>query len=348
MTKNDPDAPGDGAAPCFLRGTRILTPAGEVPVEELRPGATVFTLGGARRAVAWIGRRRLDLRRHPDPRSIWPVRVRRGAIANGVPARDLLVSPSQGLLLSNLLLPAQALVNGATVLRDGTWQHLDYFAVALDAHDVMLADAAPAESFPEGADRSVLGGGAVMALHPRFAPPAAAAADCALRVAAGPMVEQARRALLVRARVLGHAITREPDLHLLVDGERIEPAGTSGALYRFAIPPGAADIRILSRAGVPAETDPASEDWRRLGVLLGRIGLRTERQMLELSPADPSLSEGFHPPERYGLGTARWTDGHARLPPAPPGLVRIELLLLASQPSWARATPPDAPIHRSA
>jgi hypothetical protein len=334
--------------PCFLRGTHILTDWGNVPVEQLVPGQRAFTLGGGRRRIAWVGSRRLDLSRHPRPQEAWPVRIRRGAIGSGVPERDLLVSPDHALLLNRVLIPAHVLVNGATVLRDPTWQRLDYFHVALETHDVLLAEGAPAESYPDRGSRAAFGADRVLLLHPRFADIPPSLADCAPRALRGPAVQEARQVLLVRARVLGHALTRDPDLHLLIDGTRVNAAGIAGATHRFAIPPGARDIRIVSRASVPAETDSASEDRRRLGVMLSRITLHVDDRTTEIAASAPCLNEGFHPPERIGAQMARWTDGHARLPPLPHAPAQIDLHVLAAQPAWVRVPPPDTPMHRSA
>ncbi len=339
---------GPGAPPCFLRGTRILTASGEVAVEDLAIGMVAATLGGGTRRIVWVGSRRIEPHRHPNPAKTWPVRVRRGALAAGTPARDLLLSPDHALLLNRVLVPAGALINGSTVLQDPSWARLDYFHVALDAHDVLLAEGAPAESFPDRGSRAGFAGERVSVLHPRFAETLPAPGDCAIRTASGPAVQEARCGLLMRARALGHAITREPDLHLLVDGERVNPSGITGPLHRFAIPEHAGDIRIVSRAGVPAETDPGSEDRRRLGVRIGRIAMRAGARTIELAAGDPALREGFHPEERLGGETFRWTDGHARLPPAPPGLSRLDLTVLGAQAAWARAALPDAPVHRSA
>jgi hypothetical protein len=344
----DPEPGAGGGAPCFVRGTRILTPAGEVAVETLAPGTIVVTASGVRRRVIWIGQRRLDLARHPRPLAASPVRITRGAIGNGSPARDLLLSPDHALLINETLIPARALVNGATILADLGWARVDYFHVALDAPDVLLAEAAPAESLPPRAARAAFAGAAVLLLHPDFADPPADAADPRPRAASGAVVREVRRTLLGRARQLGHALTRAPDLHLLADGVRLNPTGLAGSIYRFAIPPGAVDLRIVSRAGIPAETDPDSEDRRRLGVKLGALALRVGDRWREVPAADATLNEGFHPPEGKGGRLWRWTDGHARLPAVPRNLTALDLHVLGAQAAWARAAPPDAPMHRSA
>ncbi|HEX3996164.1 MAG TPA: FG-GAP-like repeat-containing protein, partial [Acetobacteraceae bacterium] len=48
-----------GSPLCFLAGTRIATPSGEVPVERLAAGDRVLTLRGKARRVLWIGQGRV-------------------------------------------------------------------------------------------------------------------------------------------------------------------------------------------------------------------------------------------------------------------------------------------------
>ena len=152
---------------CFVRGTRIAVPDGHELVERLRPGTAVLTAFGEARPVRWIGRRSYAgpfLASNPGAR---PVRVHAGAIADGVPVRDLLVSPRHALFLDGLLVPAEALVNGATITRCGGTASVEYFHVELDGHDVLLAEGCPAESFADIGTRGLFHNAAdFRALHP--------------------------------------------------------------------------------------------------------------------------------------------------------------------------------------
>ncbi|MFC0410609.1 Hint domain-containing protein, partial [Roseomonas elaeocarpi] len=132
--------------PCYARGTRILTDRGEVPVEELREGDRVRVLlgDGGFRPVRWVGHRRVALRHHPMPERARPVRFRAGSLAEGVPHRDLVVSPDHALFLGGVLVHAETLINGATVVQEEVAE-VEYFHVELDAHDVMVAEGAAAE-----------------------------------------------------------------------------------------------------------------------------------------------------------------------------------------------------------
>ncbi len=134
--------------PCFLRGTLIATERGEVTVEELAIGDLVKTMDGGFKPVTWVGKRsylRLFTplnRRH----AVMPIRIAAGALAEGVPARDLHVSPKHALLLNGHLVAPELLVNGTTITRMDL-ERVDYFHVKLEAHDVIFAEGTPAETY---------------------------------------------------------------------------------------------------------------------------------------------------------------------------------------------------------
>ncbi len=145
-------------APCFRAGTRILTTAGEVPVEHLRVGDRVVTLCGRRLApIVWLGHRHIDCSRHPHPDDIWPVRIQAGAIADGVPHRDLWLSPEHAVLLrtaaGTVLVPVRHLLNGATIAQvpvpDVTYWHIE-----LAAHDSVVAAGLAAETYLDTGNRT--------------------------------------------------------------------------------------------------------------------------------------------------------------------------------------------------
>ncbi len=80
-------------ASCFASGTRILTPSGEMNVEELREGDHVITLTEDAVTVIWIGHRKIDLKRHPYPQMVAIlICIRRSALAEHVPRTAILSS----------------------------------------------------------------------------------------------------------------------------------------------------------------------------------------------------------------------------------------------------------------
>jgi hypothetical protein len=302
------------AAPCFAAGTRIATPGGEVPVERLAIGDLVLTAAGDAKPIRWIGQRRLDCDRHPQPELVRPVRIRAGAIGEDRPRRDLVLSPDHALWLpgtggdaANVLIPVKHLIDGATIVQENV-ARAHYFHVELATHDILLAEGLPAESYLDTGNRAQFENGAAqVSLHPDFAPLNWDDA-CAPLCVDGPALAAARRHLLAR-RIAAS------DLHVLVNDRMIRPVYFRGELHLFLLPAGTEEVRIVSRSGV------------RIG------GIVADGKIIALD--SPALAAGFAPPEGEGDELWRRTDGAARLvlPQASPRPFALELVVRDQMPS---------------
>ncbi|GLR68886.1 hypothetical protein GCM10010909_35680 [Acidocella aquatica] len=138
---------------CFYPGTMIATPDGEKAVETLQAGDLVLTADGKSAPVRWMGRQTVSTR-FADPLRVLPIHIKAGALAEGVPARDLLVSPDHALLVDGVLIQAAALVNGVSIFREANVPvTFTYHHVELAGHSLILAENTPAETFVDNVDR---------------------------------------------------------------------------------------------------------------------------------------------------------------------------------------------------
>jgi T5SS/PEP-CTERM-associated repeat protein/uncharacterized repeat protein (TIGR03803 family) len=156
---------GDVAVACFASGTRIATAHGDIRVEDLAIGDTVQTRFSGLARIKWIGHRRIDCRRHPNPRRVWPVRVRAGAFGDGAPCRDLFLSPDHAVFVDDVLIPIRYLTNGSTIVQQPR-DAVTYFHIELERHDVIFAEGLACESYLDTGNRSNFEGDTPVALHP--------------------------------------------------------------------------------------------------------------------------------------------------------------------------------------
>ncbi|GJD34076.1 Hint domain-containing protein [Methylobacterium aerolatum] len=152
VTVDDLKAPGVVSVACFVAGTLIRTPNGDVPVESLAIGDIVSTPAGGR-AVRWIGRRAFSRRFAERSPKVVPVRVRAHALSDGVPYRDLLISPEHAILVDGVLVPAGRLVNGSTIVRDSSLAVVAYLHIELAEHDVIISNGTLAETYVDHGNR---------------------------------------------------------------------------------------------------------------------------------------------------------------------------------------------------
>jgi autotransporter passenger strand-loop-strand repeat protein len=322
--------------PCFAAGTRILTTAGEVAVEDLRVGDTVVTVrdgGPDVREIIWTGRRSLDISRHAEPELVWPVRICAGAFAPGLPERDLRVSPLHALYIDGHLIEARALINGATVIQETETRWVTYHHIELTEHDILLAEGLATESYLDTGSRHAFEGEATLQLHPDFRP-LGDADFCAPMVRDGEILAAARQQLLDRAEALGFTRTAIPALTAKADGADL-PAAQEHKTWRFTLPEGATSVELLSPAVVPAVLAAAPADSRRLGVAIAKLMLIAGGERTAIALDDPG-HDGFHNME----DGHRWTNGAAAiaLPPHRGPAVLEVTLCTAGQPArWTTA-----------
>ncbi len=328
--KTGTDIFANDAAPCFAQGTRILTQAGERPVESLAVGDLVPVASGRRlRRIVWIGSTRVDLARHAAPDKVAPVRIAAGTFGPGLPHRDLIVSPDHAVWTGAALVPAYLLANGMTITRAPAEGVITYWHVELDAHDLVLAEGLAAESYLDTGNRALFAGvTGERALHPDLLADLSARGwderSCAPLTLGGPALTAARTRLAEWATSLGYGLGDDPDIALYADGRRLEHSGTDRlvALVRA----GTRQVVFVSRAVVPSEIDASRDDRRRLGVAIGAIRFAGTDL-----PLDGSVClAGLHAYEASGERLMRWTDGRAVLAlPPHDGTECLEIDLIA-------------------
>ncbi len=154
--------------PCFTPGTLIATPKGERRVEDLQIGDRIITRDNGIQDIKWIGQRQLDTKELAHAEHLNPILIREGALGNGLPERDMMVSPNHRVLVANdktalyfedreVLVAAKHLtgLEGVDVVEVS---NVTYVHFMFDQHEVVLSDGAWTESFQPG-DQTLAGMG---------------------------------------------------------------------------------------------------------------------------------------------------------------------------------------------
>ncbi len=313
----------NGTTTCFLAGSMIRTPEGDVAVETLRLGSTVlaFVNGEAvERTVTWAGRAHMVAKTGlSDAEAGYPVRIMKDALAEGVPYKDMLVTPEHCLFINGGFIPARMLVNGRSVVYDRTMSSYDYFHVETAEHSVIMADGMMTESYLDTGNRhSFRQNGTVVLLGGRARNWNDDAA--APLVVSHEVVEPIFREIEARAINAGFentspapVLTDDSGLHLVTStGQTLHQVRTANDRVMFMIPSDVTEVRLMSRTSRPSETvGPFMDDRRDLGVLVGEITLfdsgntiRIDQHLTEAGLAGWDVQENI---------AARWTNGNAML-----------------------------------
>lgn len=153
----------NGLIPCFTAGTRIETPTGAVPVEELRAGDWVITVDNGPQQIRWIGCRHLDHEELSLSPNLLPVRIRQHALGRMLPKRDLVVSRQHRVFVSSeiadrmfgereVLVAAVKLTALPGIYIDEAVTSVAYFHILFDDHQLVIAEGAQTESLYLGSE----------------------------------------------------------------------------------------------------------------------------------------------------------------------------------------------------
>lgn len=169
---------------CFCRGTRIETKGGLQRVENLLSGDLVRRADGSFAELCRVFHTALGADAlHQNPK-LRPVRIMAGALGNGLPQRDLLVSRQHRMLVTSkiaermfghkdVLVPAIKLTALPGIFEEVPVQAVDYYHLLFDEHEVIFAEGAPTESLFTGPEAlKAVGADArseIMSLFPELA-----------------------------------------------------------------------------------------------------------------------------------------------------------------------------------
>ncbi len=138
--------------PCFVAGTMIRTPRGDVPVEELEPGDLVMTRDEGPQPLRWVGSRAVA-----GTGEFAPIHIAAGTFGAH---RRLQVSPQHRVVVRGalaellfgeveVLVAARDLINDCTVRRRPC-PEVCYVHLMFDRHQIVYSEDLPSESFLPG------------------------------------------------------------------------------------------------------------------------------------------------------------------------------------------------------
>jgi hypothetical protein len=153
--QQDPEDPG--VIPCFATGTMIRTANGPRRVEDLSAGDPVQTVDNGDQPVRLICQTTVDLGLRLN-RRFSPIRIKRGALGQDRPSRDLIVSPNHRISVrgamvelnfatAEVLVPAKSLCHLPGISRDSDRRSVTYVHLLFDQHQMVWSNDLRSESF---------------------------------------------------------------------------------------------------------------------------------------------------------------------------------------------------------
>ncbi len=150
----------ENVIPCFTPGTTIATAKGERLVEELTVGDRIITRDNGIQEIAWVGHKEMSGKQLVQNPHLKPILIKAGALGNGLPERDMMVSPNHRVLVAsdltqlyfeeNEVLAAAKHMVGSNGIHAINVMQTTYVHFMFERHEVVLSNGAWTESFQPG------------------------------------------------------------------------------------------------------------------------------------------------------------------------------------------------------
>ncbi|MCH4024180.1 MAG: Hint domain-containing protein [Acetobacter sp.] len=308
---------------CFLAGCMLQTVSGLKAVEDVQIGDEIITFDHQNstdviQPVVWVGK--THARALPDlsdDMAGYPVRILKDAIADGLPVKDMLITPEHCLFLDGKFVPVRMLVNGVSIFYDKSIASYDYYHIETEKHSIITVDGVLTESYLDTGNRATFWQpGSVVSLRRTLRTwenDAAAPLDVS-RTFVEPLFRQIEdRAIGNTAGTNVVSFSNDPELRLVTEnGVTIRPAREHNGYVTFMIPGNVENLRIISRASRPSDViGPFVDDRRYFGVAIDEITLFEGKQSISITShkTDAELDGWLNATSE----NARWTNGNALL-----------------------------------
>lgn len=324
LYQDDSGTAPDRYTPCYLAGSKVSSPKGLIPVEQLNIGDEVYIFRNSQKIIArvvWCGTstvracigKPLDL-------AEYPIIIEPGALDDQVPFEPLRITAEHCLCIDDKLIPARMLVNGHSIRYDTDITEYSIYHFMTGDHAIIEVNGALSETL------CVEGLG-----NWRFDKSKTAVSMDKLAVAEGnkrarPLDTSRHFVEGVFTRIIGRCrvehtpdITATPidtgseDVTIVTDcGDEIYPVRTSQNRLTFQIDGCPSKVMIKSSSARPCDQlGPFVDDRRELGILVRKVIVYGAEVgcCRELNIEDTAL-KGWN---MCDVSNMRWTRGCAEL-----------------------------------
>jgi len=149
---------------CYTKGTHILTKNGYKLIENITLNDKIVTKGKIYNNLFTEPNSKLKLEhllwiskfkpKQMNKKSR-PICIKKHALGNNYPIKDLYVSPGHNIIIKNKMFLAKDLVNGSTIYQDNDCKEVEYYHLELESHSAIFANGLLAESYLDVNNRGV-------------------------------------------------------------------------------------------------------------------------------------------------------------------------------------------------